>query len=233
MRALAIVVSILASGCGHSETRRTTGDAPEIFSEAVRAAVARPNDAMTTRRAALSLDSGLIVYTCADYLKARRAGAAVAESAGARLASSEYAVCDTLDAVRCSTRGVGGRHANVGDDLASRLDLRQVRSSLGPRLDDRIHTLAALGEPLHASDTEVSLATDDWTFILRIVAVADVDGDGRSDWVLWMTDEARSGSYREYATLVVLDPDKPGPLRALPWPPPGGGRGCPQLKSAL
>jgi len=55
-----------------------------------------------------------------------------------------------------------------------------------------------------------------------------VDADGQADWIVWMTDEARTGTYRDYETVVVFDPDKAGPLRAVNWPPQGSASGaCP------
>jgi len=140
-------------------------------------------------------------------------------STDARLAASEYVVCDALDALRCTTRGAQGGLGNVGRDLADRMDLRQIRTSFGPRLDEGTHTLAALGDTLQTTETNVTLMKDDWMFALRLVAVADVDADGRSDWIISLTDEARTGSSRDYGVFVVLDPARPGPLHVQMWPP--------------
>lgn len=227
MKALALA-ALLAAGCAHGhKSQGRASDGPELVSEPLRAALARPAEAMTAARTRLTLQSGVVVSTCDAYLRARRAGAEVSESTDARLASSEYLVCDALDAVRCADHGAGGGHAAFGDELAARLDLREIPSSLGPRLDERVHTLAALGEPLRKSATEVGVLSADWTFALRLAAVADVDGDGKSDWVVWMTDEARTSTYRNYATLVILAPDNPGPLRIVRWPSKGEARKCP------
>lgn len=227
LKALLALAAVLAMGCGHSETRgRRTSDAPEIFSEDVRFAMADPGDAMMRVRSPLVLDGGKPVRNCTGYLEARRAGVGIAESAEARLVASEYVVCDVMDALRCATRGVPGARRKVGQELADRLDLRQLRTSLGPRLDDRTHTLATLGDAIQTTDTSASLTLADWTFILRLVAMADVDADGRSDWIVSLTDEASTGSYRDYAVLVVFDPESPGPLRVQTWPPKAAPRAC-------
>lgn len=228
MRPIWILLGVLVAGCGHSGTRgRTVSDAPEIFWEDLRSAYDRPADAMRVARAPLLLDNASTIKDCSDYLAAQRAGAAVAESTEARLAASEYVVCDALDALRCRTRGASGKRSKIGEDLAHRLDLRQIPSSLGPRLDDRVHTLDALGEELKTTDTTAGIVSSDWTFILRIVAVADVDANGTSDWIVSLTDEAHVGSYRDYSVLVVFDPDRPAPLHVEKWPPKGPGPVCP------
>lgn len=225
-RFLAIMV-VLAAGCGHGERRgRRVSDEPQIISEDVRAAVAHPDDAMTRTRSPLGLDNGTTVRNCTDYLAAQRAGAEIAEFTEARLVASEYVVCDVMDALRCAARGAQGPMRKVGQELADRLDLRQIRTSLGPRLDDRAHTLATLGDALQTTDIRASLTLADWTFVLSLAAVADVDGDGRSDWIVSLADEARTGSYRDYGVLVVLDPERPGPLRVQKWPPKGPLRAC-------
>lgn len=227
MKALLMIAAALAAGCGHNRPRGgSASDAPEILSSDLRTALANKGAAMSAMRPVLALNDGTTVRTCTDYLRARRAGAAAAETTEARLAASAYVDCGALDAVRCAKRGATGAPASAGEELANRLDLRQVRTSLGPRLDDRTYTLAMLGAPLQVSETGVNLSTDDWTFALRVVALADVDADGHADWVVWMTDEAHTGTYRDYETLVVFDPDKPGPLRAVKWPKKGSADAC-------
>jgi hypothetical protein len=44
--------------------------------------------------------------------------------------------------------------------------------------------------------------------------LADVNGDGRLDWLVWLTDEAHNGTYRDYAVLVVTNATERGRLRA-------------------
>jgi hypothetical protein len=227
VKGLLVLAAALVAGCGHGGTgSRSATDAPEIFSADLRAAFAHPEDAMTTTRSSLPLDNGRIVRNCAEYVAAQRAGAAVAESTEARLVASEYVLCDALDALRCTTRGVPGAWPKIGDDLAHRLDLRQFPTSFGPRLGEQMSTLAALGDALRTDETSVELATDDWKFVLRLVAVADVDGDGKSDWIVSLADEARNGTYRDYELLVVSDPERAGALRAHTWPPKGSLRPC-------
>ena len=106
------------------------------------------------------------------------------------------------------------RPQNLGRRLATQLDLRTVPSSLGPQLSDDKFTLHLLSRATQTSAAAAWLEDDASSVRLEIVAQADVNGDGKDDWIVWLVDEARDGNYRGYVTLVVLDCTRSGALAA-------------------
>jgi hypothetical protein len=73
------------------------------------------------------------------------------------------------------------------------------------------------------STPRAALATDDRSVTARepgfshsvsVAAVADLDGDGRADWLVRHADEAGTGNYRAYDLLVVTNVAPPGLLTA-------------------
>lgn len=46
----------------------------------------------------------------------------------------------------------------------------------------------------------------------------DLDNDGRKDWLLWLTDEAKNGNYRGYRALIVSNVSESEILQARVLP---------------
>jgi hypothetical protein len=61
-----------------------------------------------------------------------------------------------------------------------------------------------------------SLVSDreDWFYAFTVVVRADFTGDGREDWLVYVDDRSREGSYRAHGVLVLADALAPGPIRA-------------------
>lgn len=154
---------------------------------------------------------------CASYDRLK--GTGIVEDVTNQLVKSEYLICDLLGSVgenrEVRPMAVG---KDYGDALASRLDLRSFPSSLGPRLDDDHHTLTGLfdARQLKLEPRGVTATTKDWSYVLRVVLVGDIDQSGGIDWLIWLTDEALDGNYRGYQSLVIKDVAESGLLRAFP-----------------
>jgi len=70
---------------------------------------------------------------------------------------------------------------------------------------------------LTSDDTATLLETKDWIFRLEVVAVIPLNDNETPDWVIWVSDEAKQGSYYSYSTLVIYDPAAEEPLVATPY----------------
>ena len=206
-----VVSSLLLASCS-----TVGGDEPEMrFGEFSRQ-LSNFDEVMLERRPELQLNDGSSVQNCRDYLDLD-SGVDVSESVENITRSADYRICDTLRALKSADPVSQPYRSNVaaGEVLRNRLDLRSFRSSLGPA-SSRYHTFAQIEEelPVRVEGDSVILESDDWYLHLEVVARADVNGDGNEDWLVWLTDEARSGNYRGYDVLVIDHVAREGLLEA-------------------
>lgn len=178
--------------------------------------MAQGDQTLAAKRTALKFVSGAMVTTCRDYLARVRAQDFIDEAVANRAVASEYVLCDSVAMLRGAavSRGDDPFATERGQVLARRLDVSTFRSSLGPRIDDSHRVLADFAPSVTTSATEASLGGLDWRFRLRIVAVGDFDRDGTADWLVWLTDEAQDGNYRDYRALLIPNVSRPGLLAA-------------------
>jgi len=173
-------------------------------------------DAISVRRHPLMFESGATVTNCIGYLRNKKSSR-LAEGVNNTNFSQEYLECDALDLLkRAGVRRVArSAFQGRGDDLLKRLDLRSFPSSLHPATDATHKVLADFRE-LHPVASRYAVLADisDWFFKLQLVAEFDADRDGSTEWLIWLVDAARTGSYRGYATLIVHDPTATGLLKA-------------------
>ena len=198
----------------------STGNARDealILNAELRDAHANYSATLAAPRAPLTMDSGATVSSCDEYLaQGSRAGiASVAENSTASL---EYVICDSVAALHGALPALLDDGARApGSALADRLDLRSFRSSRHQRTTDEAYTLRAVTDhPLDTDTYTATLDSTDWYFKLEVVAVADIDGSGQADWLVWMVDQSREGSYLSVVPLVVHDPSVDGLLTATP-----------------
>lgn len=195
----------------------TTGEEVMIFDPELRSAHADYAEAMATPRTPMTMTSGATVSSCGEYL-AQRDQVDVAPTPDNRIASLEYVICDSLfvlqDALPVADGIVG---SDMGQALATRLDLRSFRSSRHQRTTDEAFTLQAVSDhPLDVGAYAAELNSPGWYFKLEVVAVADFDASGRPDWLIWVVDQSLKGTYLTVAPLIVHDPGAHGLLRAMP-----------------
>jgi hypothetical protein len=210
---LALVVSIaLCGSCGHLRTAQPLSN---IFSPLLAKACRAYDKTLAEKRTPLRFESGRTVDTCNAYLQEVKASS-IMEGVNNRIISQEYLVCPSIVALRSagSTTNTTQPPASYGKELCSRLDLTTFPSSLRPRLDGAKRVLSALEIPLRADAYSCSFDTRDWSFRIEVVAEADFEKDGKSDWLVWLFDEAKAGNYRGYSALVVSDVSRPGLLAA-------------------
>jgi hypothetical protein len=191
----------------------------DVLNAGLRDAFARYDQTLVAQRPALHFASGRTVQDCADYLVERRS-VAIDEAVNNRIVAQEYLVCDAVALLReASPVGRSAyRPDSYGRDLLRRLDLSGFASSLRPLIGDGQVTLAELPDvAAHVEAHAVTVETADWRY--RFEVVADIDSKaGEHEWLVWFSDEARKGNYRNYETLVVRNPVSMGRLTARKLP---------------
>lgn len=129
------------------------------------------------------------------------------------------AAYEALPARGTTALRTGQPRPDYGLALKTRLDLRSVRSSLGPRLDEAHFRLADFRElPLDTDSSGVGFEDTEWRFRIEVAATADLDHNGREDWILWLTDRSRTASYQDQQVLIAWNPGSAGLVSARPAP---------------
>lgn len=213
----ALLVAISLLGCA------STPPATEgllIFDPELRLAHENPVASMMISRPAMTTPSGASIDTCHVYLSTPDRAEITAAPAN-RDAAADYVLCDSLALLQdasAAPSAVGD--TDMGRPLATRLDLRSFRSSRHQLTTDNAFTLDAVaGQPLEIGPRSAEFETPDWYFKLEVIAVADIDGSGRADWLVRVVDQSLSGTYLTVSPLVIYDPDDHGLLRAASLSP--------------
>ncbi|MFP8967682.1 hypothetical protein ACKC9G_13950 [Pokkaliibacter sp. CJK22405] len=180
-------------------------------------ALADPATALIVPRPSIHFVSGAVVFNCEQYLQAKRTST-LAEDVNNIRQSANYLTCDTLALLQQAKASLPVAGQDYGKALAESLDLRSFPSSLAPMLDDDRYTLSRMDNPaVQLSNEVVSYSSEELNFSLQLMALADADGDGVDDWIVWMSDEAKEGNYADYEVLLIHDP-QPGKLMTATLP---------------
>ncbi len=168
------------------------------------------DESLRLARSELKLSNGDTVKNCSSYSSVA-AQLDLDESIANQSIKSEYLTCDALKIFS----GFSIPHREdpndlaLGEQLASKLDLRSFPSSLFRMSDEKRHTLKSLySEEVTSHGPTAILETEDWVFRLEVVGIAQINENHIPDWVVWVSDESKSGNYRSYATLIVYDPEE-------------------------
>ncbi|AVS87940.1 hypothetical protein C8238_06530 [Paracidovorax avenae] len=202
-RWIALAAAVLGSVAAHA-----ADGAAHIANAELLAALQNPKASLTAARTPLAFDNGASAKNCLDYSELLGKARPVESTRNFEI-RSEYLLCDSI-------RQVGGRPfvaaeasaaARQAKALYQRLDLRSFPSSLRNRTDAGKHSLKALlpGVPRFDGNA-VQVDTPDQFFRLEVVGLIDNGKAGKQDLLVWVTDESKTGSYRDYASMVVHPP---------------------------
>lgn len=208
---LLLLIGALVAACTAPASERVTA---EILNPVVASAWRNAGATKRQARSALRFASGFVAHDCEDYL-AQRKHSVVDEGVNNRAALQEYLVCDTLELLAAADQVVDQPSSNnLGEQLRTRLDLTSFPSSLHQLAQEhpRLAELEAMA--VRADARAVIAESDDWRFQLEVVAVTDINRNGHPDWIVWLTDTALDGNYRDYAVLVIPDVTEGGRLQA-------------------
>ncbi len=206
---------IMSMGCSSlSKQSKTEG----IYNSELREAYAVYDQTMSMKRTPLRFISGRVVDNGMDYVQELMVST-VDDVVDNYIIHSEYLICLSVYLIRCAAKNVAYNYtpSSFGKELFHRLDLRSFPSSLGPRVDREKRTLKALalkGMPFDISQYVVCSDSDEWFLNFEVVANVDINDDGTGDWLIWLTDEAKHGTYRAYWAIVIYSPSPIGSLLA-------------------
>jgi len=190
---------------------------PEIFDPDLASAFQNSERTLSEPRTELRFESGRMVRDCRGYLEARGAGDEVDGTRYYRSMQGEYVVCDMLELLREAQPVSPARRppSFYTSALTERLDLNSFGSSLREGSNPApASVLSAIpGLALKAEGFSVTSDTDGWYYQFEVVARADFTKDGREDWLVYLNDMSREGSYLTHNLLVVTDAGRPGRLR--------------------
>ncbi len=213
------VIALLAVGMSACTAVIDNHPTTQILFEPVEQSFFNYSDTLSKERPLLVFESGNSAKNCEQYFSHKH-GSKIQEDTDNFRIAQEYVVCDTVNLIRKSKANKVdlGPEGSITKVLTDRLDLRSFRSSLYQRTDDNNFTLASVIEtPLVPFDYGIRPALEDWHLEVRVVARLDADGDGREDWLIWLTDKAVSGTYSVMQGFVAYDvwARKPLGLEAL------------------
>lgn len=219
---LSIPLVIILGASSHARSSRI-----EAFAVNQQLVASTQNPAATThvRRQDLRFADGQTVNNCKHYWSLMER-IAIDESQTNQIARSSYLECDALALMQRSSP-VDQAKLNLdraGKDLLQRLNLRSFLSSVGRLCQtDRCHLDRLFPEYVSSNATVARFESEDWLFIMEVVAAANLNDNDNPDWIVWVVDEAKTGSYRSYFTLVVYDPADTHELKAVMHPVPMTG----------
>lgn len=191
-----------------------------VYDDALSIAYADKKSAMEKSRSTLMFQSGAKVDNCSAYF-ALATHEPIAEDAINQRIKSEYLICDALTLLDQASIQWKMPPVNeaLGKDLLTRLDLRSFPSSLFMKTTKTHFTLQNLyPDDSYADAATASYSTADWIFTVKVVAVADLNHNQQPDWIVWVADEAVTGNYRAYSTVVIYDPADNEFINAVSYP---------------
>lgn len=215
IRARIWLVAALAalSACASTSNARPT---IRIFDESLLQAFENLERTLSEPRSPLALRSGTTISTCREYLQhSTRIDRAEPDQ---MLVLQEYVVCDSVELLR-RAQPAPEIQIDAGAAIATRLDFRTFRSSRGPRTSNEAFTFQALvDEPLVLEPNAALLDSDDWYLRIERVAAADFDGNGHEDWLVWIGDDSRAGTYQTFHALLIRNVTVTGRLAGTSVP---------------
>lgn len=192
-----------------------------IFDEDLAEAYQNFDRSAAKKRREIKFESGAAAANCNDYWRELEKST-VKEDVANQLFKADYVQCDALKILgkQGKTTAVSTNEkaaANYANEIYDRLDLTSFPSSLAPTLDNANRTFAA-GEKKFRARVEpaaVVSQTDDWNFVVQIVAETDANRDGKKDLIVYVVDESKEGNFRSYSTLLIYSVDAKGDLKAV------------------
>ena len=71
---------------------------------------------------------------------------------------------------------------------------------------------------LKANGVSANMETADTRLNLQVVAVLPANGNASPDWIVQVANEFKTGNYRGYATLLLIDPLEKATVQGRSYP---------------
>ena len=187
------------------------------FDPSFEAALSDPEAVLSRERVPIAVAGGATIHDCRGLAEHASELAALREDRR----FTDYAICFAVEAIAHAqppARGVAGEAANnPATTLRARLDLASFASSLRPRLPRGKAPLTPAQSGLKfitPTRRSLSLADPDWVFRIDVLAAADFDHRGGTQWMAHIADRAKQGSYFAAGYLIIDGVDAAGVMRA-------------------
>ncbi|WCM86400.1 hypothetical protein [Acidovorax sp. NCPPB 3576] len=217
-RWIALATAVMVSGAVHAANAASSAHATHAADNAAGVVhVANPEllsalqnlkASLTADRTPLAFDNGASAKNCVEYSDLLSKSQPVESTRNFEI-RSEYLLCDSIRLVAgkpfvAEKASASGQQAKA---LYEKLDLRSFPSSLRNRADAKKHTLKTLlpGKP-QSEGGAVKVETPDQFFRLEVVGTIDHGKGRKPEWIVWVTDELKNGTYRGYSNIVVHPP---------------------------
>ncbi len=201
-----LCASTLLIACTQEEATPSAVAVTEPYiSTIVGSALVDIENTFSKKRSPLLFDSGETAEDCNRYF-ALMDSSTPAETKDNQLAAQDYVICDTVKALakvqHADFTGLG--ISNPGAMLAGRVALDSLPSSVFQQIRDKNSTMSIqLEDYLRVNKYSAIAEADDWYYELTVHAVADLNGDGAEDWLVWLTDKAKNGDHSVKAAYLA------------------------------
>ena len=212
--AVAVALCGLLTACAGPKAVQQT-----LLSSDLKAAYLSPDQTLAQARHAIVFEDGQRATSCNTYLPLI-ARVALAEGVNNQAIKSSYLECEALDLIAKAQPFAGNVDtASMGRLLLDRLDLRSFPNSLAMQATDQAFTLATLfPQNLKANGVSANMETADTRLNLQVVAVVPANGNASPDWIVQVANEFKTGNYRGYATLLLIDPLEKATVQGRSYP---------------
>jgi len=182
-----------------------------IVNDSLAEAYRAMDSAMKEERTPIEFQGEQVAKDCSGYIELK-ASYRVAEAVNNQIIKSEYLICDALHLLK-TAKATEARAPESMESLYSQLDLTSFPSALRPQLQDGVKTLEQLsGSILESTPQRLTVEVNGVYTTLTLAAIADVTGNGKDDWIVWLEQTLSDGSYRQYETLTIEAPGSQGEL---------------------
>lgn len=215
LAALALLWGLAAQAATNADLQKS------IIDETAAALFGSREEYFLLPRPPMPFNARLTVSTCSEYLAAKK----VSNPANNSLRNNftcEYLMCDLLHTLESGVPVNGPPPYDLTGELIERLDLKSFGNILAKRLTPGGRTLKDMRIPREIEETANSLSILGETaeITLKVVAVADFNGNGRADWLLTEQETSAEEGIRSCSLIAIYDVENGGLLegRALAGP---------------
>lgn len=206
----------ILAGCSNANVQNS----PYLLNDQLSLSYQKTDDSLKYKRTKLLFSGNYEANDCNSYYDLA-SKYNLEESIHNQLVKSEYLICDALK-ILSESKGISDEKAlrlDLGRELLSKLDIRSFPSSLSRAGSELSYTLKSL-YPSQVSyiDNVAVFETQYWTFTMEVVALVRINDNSKTDWIVWVFDESKSGNYRGYSTIILYDPDEKEVFRAATSP---------------
>lgn len=204
---LSILAAVACAGSGGVET--------QIFSARFQKIYRDRAELMTEKRHQLEFDSGVVVDDCKGYLEAEKTSTPTSS-----LTACGYDICHVLDAFGKAAPSTGYKPESYSRELLERFEWRGILEGFEQE-EKSGRTLSEIRDPLLTAVDKYSLKRDEKEvvdFSLTVLSDADLNGNGKPDWLISYFEKWYGGSGISCLTGVIWDAGPAGPLEADLYP---------------